>query len=152
MRAQVANRNLTLIVGSFVVGMALVFMAPGKRPNVPELDTGGAKELIDSGALVIDVRELNVSAGSHIVGAMLIPLSTLPQRMQELGIDQAKSIVVYCNEGTTRGPEGTALLQQAGYTKCRQSEIRHRGLACSGLADRFELRRVRWKSRQSHVR
>jgi len=133
MRAQVANRNLTLIVGSFVVGMALVFMAPGKRPNVPELDTGGAKELIDSGALVTDVRELNVSAGSHIVGAMLIPLSTLPQRMQELGIDQTKSIVVYCNEGTTRGPEGTVLLQQAGYTKAVNLKSGIEGWRAAGL-------------------
>ena len=133
MRAQVANRNLTLIVGSFVVGTALVFMAPGKRPNVPELDTGGAKALIDSGALVIDVRELNVSAGSHIVGAMLIPLSTLPQRMQELGIDQTKSIVVYCNEGTTRGPEGTALLQQAGYTKAVNLKSGIEGWRAAGL-------------------
>jgi hypothetical protein len=84
MRAHVANRNLSLIVGAFVVGVALVLMSSGKRPNVPEVELGGAKALIDSGALVIDVRELDVSAGSHIVGAMLIPLSTLPQRMREL--------------------------------------------------------------------
>lgn len=133
MRAQVANRNVGLILGSFVVGIALVLMAPGKRPNVPEVDLVGAKALIDGGALVVDVRELDVSAGSHIVGALLIPLSTLPQRMQELGIDQAKSIVVYCNEGTARGPEGTSVLQQAGYSGAVNLKTGIEGWRAAGL-------------------
>ena len=58
-----------------------------------------------------------MSGSSHINGALLIPLEGLAARMSEVSVDKSAPIVVYCNEGTGRGPRGTALLNEAGYTQ-----------------------------------
>ena len=97
------------------------------------VDIPEAKELIDSGAVVIDVREQEVSAGSHIPGALLIPLGILAQRMAELSIDKTRPVVVYCNEGTSRGPDGTAALNQAGYANAVNLKSGIEGSRAAGL-------------------
>ena len=49
--------------------------------------------------------------------ALPAPLAGLADRMSEVSVDKSAPIVVYCNEGTNRGPRGTALLNEAGYTQ-----------------------------------
>lgn len=114
MAAATRNTTLNYLLGAFLV-TAFVFALADRRPQVRDVDVSEAKALIENGAVVIDVRELEVSAGSHIAGALLIPLGILAQRMTELSIDKTRPVVVYCNEGTSRGPEGTAAMNQAGF-------------------------------------
>ena len=95
----------------------IIYAAEGDRhPNVRNVSVSEARELVDSGAVVVDVRDKSVSGSSHINGAMLIPLDSLATRLSEVSTDKSQPIVVYCNEGTLRGPKGTALLNEAGYT------------------------------------
>ena len=88
-----------------------------RNPSVKDVTVSEARQLIDAGAVVVDVRDKSVSGSSHIDGALLIPLDALSGRISEIGADKTKPVVVYCNDGTNRGPRGTALLNEAGYTQ-----------------------------------
>jgi hypothetical protein len=48
----------------------------------------------NGGAVFVDVREASAYAGSHIPGALSIPLAELVEHLGEL--DQAKWIITYC--------------------------------------------------------
>lgn len=133
MRGTLVSRNPAWVVAAFAIAIGIAMMSPSRKPSVPEVDVVAAKALIDSGATVIDVREKEVSAGSHIAGAMLIPLSALSQSLNTLALDRTKPIVVYCNEGTSRGPDGTAALHRAGYTNAVNLKSGIEGWRAAGL-------------------
>ena len=69
-----------------------------------------------TGALVIDVRERSVSAGSHLPGALLIPLEVVAAHLSKMELAKAQTIIVYCNQGTGRGPAAVQALAEAGFT------------------------------------
>jgi rhodanese-related sulfurtransferase len=88
---------------------------PGNgHSDVRQVDVHEAKALIDAGALVIDVRERAVAGHAHLPGALLIPLEVLAANLARIEAAQASAIVVYCGDGSTRGPEAAHLLTQAG--------------------------------------
>ncbi|WP_126425006.1 rhodanese-like domain-containing protein [Brevibacillus marinus] len=61
---------------------------------------------------IVDVREPHEWLEGHIPQARLIPLATLPARMQEL--DKEIPIVMVCHGGV-RSWHATAYVQQFGY-------------------------------------
>jgi len=61
---------------------------------------------------VIDVRQPNEYRNGHIVGAKLIPLGELTQKMKKL--PQSKEIVCVCASGN-RSRSATRILVDAGY-------------------------------------
>lgn len=95
---------------------ALYFSSPGTRPAVPEIGVEEARALMDAGAVVIDVRERAASGSAHLPGALLIPLEVLSAHLGSLEAAKAKNIVVYCGNGSYRGPEAVRLLTGAGFT------------------------------------
>src|SRR5207237_10639713 len=52
---------------------------------------------IPAGAVVIDVREQHEWNAGHIEGATLIPMRTLPQRLDSIPRD--RDVVLYCQVG-----------------------------------------------------
>lgn len=100
------------------VVLAVVFYAASDRPAagtrfaVPEVSVETAEALRTAGAIMIDVR---AGVGAHIPGALLIPLEDLRVRLSELEHARNRTIVVYCGEGSTRGPEAAAILAKAGF-------------------------------------
>lgn len=79
-----------------------------KRISVKE-----AKEQIESGAFVLDVRQAPEFIGElgHIKGAKLIPLNELPNHLEEL--QNKENIIVVCRSGA-RSLYGASMLAQAG--------------------------------------
>jgi rhodanese-related sulfurtransferase len=84
-------------------------VSPQKAPGVSLQE---AISLIEEGALVIDVRD---GPKTHIPGALLIPLEVLNAHLSKLEAAKARSIVVYCGDGSTRGPQAAHILTQAGF-------------------------------------
>lgn len=78
-----------------------------------------AKQMIASGALVIDVRRKDEWDGGHLPTARHLPVDELPGRLSEVerwaGGDKSKPIVVYCASGGRSG-RAQATLAQAGFT------------------------------------
>jgi rhodanese-related sulfurtransferase len=100
---------LLALIGAFWMS------GPGTRPSVPEVNLEEARALIEAGALVIDVRERAASTNLHLPGALLLPLEVLTAHMTSLEAHKAKSVVVYCGNGSSRGPEAVRMLGEAGF-------------------------------------
>jgi len=108
------------VAGIFVVLGCLMWLSMVSTANtykVREVDVTGAKALIDAGALVVDVRGKEQFNARHIPGAMLIALddlrSGIPAQLRAIAKD--RPILVYCNQGLVHGPEGTDILNKAGF-------------------------------------
>lgn len=82
--------------------------------DIPTIDIYEAKNRVESGALLVDVREQNEFDESRIPGSILIPLSEFQIRYTELPKD--KEIVMQCRSGARSGRTTEFLLQQ-GYTQ-----------------------------------
>ncbi len=82
-------------------------------------DPRAARELIASGAIVIDVRTAEEYASGHLSRAINIPVQELPGRIAEIETlvagDRTRPIVVYCAAGA-RAAKAKAQLDGAGYS------------------------------------
>ena len=62
-----------------------------------EIDVDELASRLGSGALVIDVREADEYGEGHVPGAVLVPLSELQQRVDDIPGDQP--VLVICKSG-----------------------------------------------------
>jgi rhodanese-related sulfurtransferase len=126
-RRKTHHRNLTLLwVGLGVLAVVVVgilLLNSGTIPSsgiVPtgtstvEISPAQAYAKFQQGAFFLDVRSQEEWNQFHIAGSTLIPLDQLQNRLSELPKD--KDIVVVCLSGH-RSLSGTAILQQAGFTR-----------------------------------
>ena len=79
-----------------------------------EVSVDQAHQLQSDGAFMLDVREPDEWNSGHIPGATLIPLGQLPDRLNELPVDQ--KIVVVCRSGN-RSAAGRDILLKAGFNQ-----------------------------------
>lgn len=77
--------------------------------------------LQSAGSLVLDVREVSEYTEAHVAGSTLIPLGQLAQRLQELGADKNKPVVLICRSGR-RSAQAQTILEQAGFTTASNVE------------------------------
>jgi rhodanese-related sulfurtransferase len=87
--------------------------SPGGLPAKPyqEVHALEAKNRIDTGAILIDVREPDEWAAGHAQGARHIPLAQLGQRKRELPAD--RPIITVCRSGA-RSARAAAVLAEQG--------------------------------------
>lgn len=80
--------------------------------NYKEIDPQEAHEVIKShkDVLLLDVREQHEYDRAHIEGVTLIPLGTLPEKLQEL--DKSKSTLCICAGGVRSEKAARFLLEQ----------------------------------------
>ena len=81
--------------------------------TVQEIDVLEAQKRIEAGAVLVDVREPNEYAESHIPGSRLEPLSTFTETYDDLPKD--KTLVMQCRSGARSERAARYLLEQ-GYT------------------------------------
>lgn len=79
---------------------------PAKPGIVPPAE---AKSLIDSGALIVDVRSKEEFNEGHLSEALLIPHTEVESRLAEFGSDKSRTIVLYCRSGGRAGKVKDAL-------------------------------------------
>ena len=75
------------------------------------IDTNKALELIDDGAVIIDVRTVEEFNREHIPNAVNIPLDDI----ETVGYDKATTLIIYCQTGI-RSKEAVQKLVNLGYT------------------------------------
>ena len=68
--------------------------------------------------IIIDVREDWEYQESNIAGSKLIPLGTLPQRLDDLEEYKDQEVIVHCRSGA-RSANAKAFLQQQGFSNVR---------------------------------
>lgn len=67
------------------------------QSEVPEIDIGELARLRSQGITLVDVREPDEYAEVHVPGAQLIPLGTVPDRVDEVPTDG--QVYVICAKG-----------------------------------------------------
>lgn len=105
----------------FLIGLVII---SGGALLVPYLQQRGSKlslleatQRINTGkALVLDVRDTEQFAASHLRDARNIPLKELAQRIGELDKFKSKSVIVVCQSGTQSG-KAEGILKKAGFTE-----------------------------------
>jgi rhodanese-related sulfurtransferase len=65
--------------------------------SIPEIDVEALTQLHGAGAVIIDVREPDEYRDAHVVGARLIPLGEVTERVDEIPDDQP--VYVVCMSG-----------------------------------------------------
>jgi rhodanese-related sulfurtransferase len=85
-----------------------------------EITPREAKKKLDAGdAVLIDVRETAEYQLSRIEGAELIPMNTVPQRLQYLeGLAEEKTLLVHCHHGM-RSLNVVDWLRRQGVSNCQ---------------------------------
>jgi rhodanese-related sulfurtransferase len=68
---------------------------------MPEVTAPAAKDLIEAGAQVVDVRTDVEYAAGHIPGSRHVPLADV--QSEAAGLDREKPLVVYCRSGERSG-------------------------------------------------
>jgi phage shock protein E len=102
------DKLLLLIV--LAAGAAYFFVA-----RSGSISSSDARQLVESGGLLVDVRTPGEFGAGHLPGAINLPVQDLDRRMNELG-DKERSIVLYCRSGS-RSAQAGRMLKGAGYTK-----------------------------------
>jgi phage shock protein E len=72
-----------------------------------------AREMVEQGATLLDVRTPEEFAQGHLPGARNVPVQVLAQRLAEVGSPETP-VVVYCAAGG-RAATATELLRRAGF-------------------------------------
>lgn len=77
------------------------------------VSTEDLKQLINNGALLVDVRSSGEFAGGSAKGAINIPLDQVTKRLEDFkGKDQ---IIVFCRSGNRSG-QAQSILERNGFT------------------------------------
>lgn len=81
--------------------------------TLKHINAAEAKKLVDGGALLVDIREINEYLGENIPGAKNEPLSNLGR----LPIGGAPAVVFHCKSGARTRMNAAALAQ------CTDAEV-----------------------------
>ncbi len=84
-------------------------------PNFPVLSSTTAQDMLQHGALLIDVRPTADFKRSHLPGSISVPLSLLPQQISHLAAPH-QAILLYCVHGIT-SHSAALVLARLGYTR-----------------------------------
>jgi rhodanese-related sulfurtransferase len=88
-------------------------------PSPKEISRAEAREMLDAGAQLVDVRADHEWAAGHLPGAVHIELPELASRSGE--IDKGRPVIFYCRSDN-RSDMATAALAEAGYDAAKLAE------------------------------
>lgn len=77
-----------------------------------EISVDGLADVLESGARLIDVRQPDEYTDAHVPGAILIPLSEVPDRVSEFG-GPGDTVYVICKAGG-RSARACDFVRQSG--------------------------------------
>ncbi len=111
------NINTLLTSGALALfltwGVSRFFGGPSLEVSERMQKVSGteAKELVQAGALIVDVRTPQEFAEGHIEGAVNVPVDVLESRLGELGTSE--QVVVYCRSGA-RSARAAKIVAESG--------------------------------------
>lgn len=102
------SNDQLIILGLVIAGFVAIRVVKAIRQiSVPK-----AKELISTGAVLVDVRTSGEFSNGHIKGAKSLPLDSLSRITKKIAKD--KDVIVYCQSGS-RSARAAGELKSMGY-------------------------------------
>jgi rhodanese-related sulfurtransferase len=77
---------------------------------IPEIDVDELAARLPAGHTLIDVREVDEYEAAHVPGAILLPLSELESRLDE--VPQGEPLLLICKSGARSRRAGEVLAQR----------------------------------------
>ncbi|MCH7400464.1 rhodanese-like domain-containing protein [Belliella kenyensis] len=93
------------------------------------MDKGQLKELIDTGAYLVDVRSPGEFASGSVKGAVNIPLERIDSQLSKF--KGKKSIIVFCRSGNRSG-QAKMILEQSGIQNVHNGGTWHNVASVAG--------------------
>jgi molybdopterin/thiamine biosynthesis adenylyltransferase/rhodanese-related sulfurtransferase len=87
------------------------------KDRIDEVDPAAVREQLQSGALVIDVRQDEEWAVGHIPGARHVPKSHLESRIEGAAPDKNQPVILYCASGQRSAWATRTLIEDLGYAQ-----------------------------------
>ncbi len=87
------------------------------RRRFGDVSSAEAKELVEAGALLLDVRTAAEFAGGHLPAAVNIPVGELGGKLEKLA-PKDRAVVVYCASGV-RSAVAAGVLRDAGFASVK---------------------------------
>lgn len=100
------------------MALALLLVAGSAASEAPrEVSPAQMEALVSApdGPLLLDVRSAGEFAAGHIPGALLIPVSELPDRLHQIEAYKTRGVVAYCERGG-RATRALEILEEAGFS------------------------------------
>src|SRR5437868_3871452 len=85
------------------------------KSRIGEVDPAQAREQASNGAVLVDVRETDEFAASHIPGARHVPRSYLESRIEGAAPDRSQHVILYCASGNRSAYAARTLVEDLGY-------------------------------------
>jgi rhodanese-related sulfurtransferase len=85
----------------------------GPSPQIPSVSVDEVEDLVEQGALLIDIRERNEWDEARIGGAEFKPMSEINAWYQDLPRD--RQVILYCRSGSRSAQAVHALTTQADF-------------------------------------
>ncbi|HSO98980.1 MAG TPA: molybdopterin-synthase adenylyltransferase MoeB [Solirubrobacteraceae bacterium] len=85
------------------------------KNRIEEIDPSAVREQVQSGAVLIDVRETDEWGQGHIPGAHHVPKSHLESRIEGAAPDRSEPVILYCASGNRSAWAARTLLEDLGY-------------------------------------
>ncbi|HET7379205.1 MAG TPA: molybdopterin-synthase adenylyltransferase MoeB [Gaiellales bacterium] len=85
------------------------------KSEISEIDPSEVKELLQEGAVVVDVRETEELASGLLPGAKHVPRSYLETRIEGIVPDRSAHVILYCASGNRSAYGARTLRDDMGY-------------------------------------
>jgi sulfur-carrier protein adenylyltransferase/sulfurtransferase len=85
------------------------------KGEIEEVDPAEVHELLDEGAVIVDVRELEELALGKLPGAKHVPRSYLETRIEGIVPDRSAHVILYCASGNRSAYGARTLRDDLGY-------------------------------------
>jgi molybdopterin/thiamine biosynthesis adenylyltransferase/rhodanese-related sulfurtransferase len=89
------------------------------KSEIEEIDPSEARELLDEGVVLVDVREAEEYAAGHLPGAKHVPRSYLETRIEGAVPDRSAQVILYCQSGNRSAFGARTLVEELGYEHVR---------------------------------
>jgi molybdopterin/thiamine biosynthesis adenylyltransferase/rhodanese-related sulfurtransferase len=85
------------------------------KDRIDEVDPGAVREQLQTGALVVDVRQDEEWSTGHIPGARHVPKSHLESRIEGVAPDKSQPVILYCASGQRSAWAARTMIEDLGY-------------------------------------
>lgn len=106
--------NHPILIGAALLLLLLIVVTELRRSGGNQLSVAETVKLMNSGALVVDLRSSEAFHGGHILGAKNIPMDELDAKAGKL--DKGQALILCCDAGTS-SQRAQGLLQKQGFEK-----------------------------------